>query len=83
MLVNQEIREKRIELVLSNLKVMQDIEKKRINNIKKKIGDPLACIRGCGNFYEFKASECLLFNKDIEAFKKYIYIWKTKAFRFR
>lgn len=75
MLVNQEIREKRIELVLSNLKVMQDIEKKRINNIKNKIGDPLACIRGCGNFYEFKASECLLFNKDIEAFKKYIYIY--------
>lgn len=36
MLVNQEIREKRIELVLSNLKVMQDIEKKESIILKRK-----------------------------------------------
>lgn len=75
MLVNQKVREERTELVLNNVKVMKEIEENRINNIKKRLGDPLACIRGCGNFYEFKASECLIFHKDIETFKQYIYIY--------
>lgn len=58
--------------MLSNIESYIENESEILSLIKEKKGNPLACIRGCGYLYEFKASECLLFCKDIETFKQYI-----------
>lgn len=75
MLVGKKKREEKIELLLGNIEVATKRETGRLDNIKKKLGNPLACLRMLGDFYEFKASYSLLFEKDIESFKKYMYVY--------
>lgn len=75
MLVGKKKKEERIALLLSNLKVYIKGESSGLSLIKKKEGDPLACMRLNGNLYEYKASYSLLFDKDIESFKKYMYVY--------
>ena len=75
MLVGKKKREERIALLLSNLKVYIKGESSGLSLIKKKEGNPLACMRLNGNLYEYKASYSLLFDKDIESFKKHMYVY--------
>ncbi|WP_022820386.1 Imm49 family immunity protein, partial [Fusobacterium russii] len=75
MLVSEKKKKERIELLLSNIRVYKKHENSALDFINKRGGNPLACMRSNGSLYEFKASECLLFYKDIETFKKYMYIY--------
>lgn len=75
MLVNQKIKEERIELVLSNVVSYTEHESYALSLIKDKKGNPLSCMDTNARFYKFKASANLLIDKDIESFKKNIYIY--------
>lgn len=75
MLVGKKKREEKIELLLINLKCSKEDEEDTLSYVLQKKGNPLACLRMLGDFYEFKASYSLLFEKDIESFKKYMYVY--------
>ncbi|MBR8750177.1 hypothetical protein IX317_001861 [Fusobacterium sp. DD29] len=75
MLVGKKKREERIEHLLSNLESYIEGESYGLSLIKKKEGNPLACMYFNGALYEHKASYSLLFDKDIESFKKHMYVY--------
>lgn len=75
MLVNDKLKQERIELINCNIKVALDVNESRLKYIKEKQGNPLACISGLGDVYLFGASKNLLFEKDLEKFKQDMYIY--------
>ena len=75
MLVNDKVKEERINLVISNLDYAIKDEKESLEYVLKKMGDPLICIKFIGKIYLYGASKNLLFEKDLERFKQDMYIY--------
>lgn len=75
MLVNDKVKEERINLVISNLDYAIEDEKESLEYVLKKLGDPLICISFIGKIYLYGASKNLLFEKDLEKFKQDMYIY--------
>ena len=75
MLINNKVKEERINLVISNLELAIEDEKELLEYILKKMGDPLICIKFIGKIYLYGASKNLLFEKDLERFKQDMYIY--------
>ena len=75
MLVNDKVKEERINLVISNLDYAIKDEKESLEYVLKKLGDPLICISFIGDIYLYGASKNLLFEKDLEKFKQDMYIY--------
>ena len=75
MLVSEKIREERIELINSNIRVFLDNTERWLKYIKEKQGNPLICMKFIGDIYLYGASKNLLFEKDLEKFKQDMYIY--------
>ena len=75
MLVNDKVKEERIELINSNIRVFLDNTERWLKYIKEKQGDPLICMKFIGDIYLYGASKNLLFEKDLEKFKQDMYIY--------
>ena len=75
MLVNDKVKEERIELINSNIRVFLDNTERWLKYIKEKQGDPLICMEFIGDKYLYGASKNLLFEKDLEKFKQDMYIY--------
>ena len=75
MLVNDKVKEERIELINSNIRVFLDNTERWLKYIKEKQGDPLICMKFIGDKYLYSASKNLLFEKDLEKFKQDMYIY--------
>ena len=75
MLVNDKVKEERIELINSNIRVFLDNTERWLKYIKEKQGNPLICIKFIGDIYLYGASKNLLFEKDLEKFKQDMYIY--------
>ena len=75
MLVNDKVKEERINLVISNLDYAIKDEKESLEYVLKKLGNPLICMRFIGDIYLYSASKNLLFEKDLEKFKQDMYIY--------
>ena len=75
MLVNDKVKEERINLVISNLDYAIKDEKESLEYVLKKLGNPLICISFIGDKYLYGASKNLLFEKDLEKFKQDMYIY--------
>ena len=75
MLVNDKVKEERINLVISNLDYAIKDEKESLEYVLKKLGDPLICMKFIGDKYLYSASKNLLFEKDLEKFKQDMYIY--------
>ena len=75
MLVNDKVKEERIELINSNIRVFLDNTERWLKYIKEKQGDPLICMKFIGKIYLYGASKNLLFEKDLEKFKQDMYIY--------
>ena len=75
MFVSEKIREERIELINSNIRVFLDNTERWLKYIKEKQGNPLICISFIGKIYLYGASKNLLFEKDLEKFKQDMYIY--------
>ena len=75
MLVNNKVKEERINLVISNLDYAIKDEKESLEYVLKKLGDPLICMKFIGDKYLYGASKNLLFEKDLEKFKQDMYIY--------
>ena len=75
MLVNDKVKEERINLVISNLDYAIKDEKESLEYVLKKLGNPLICISFIGDKYLYSASKNLLFEKDLEKFKQDMYIY--------
>ena len=75
MFVSEKIREERIELINSNIRVFLDNTERWLKYIKEKQGDPLICMKFIGKIYLYGASKNLLFEKDLEKFKQDMYIY--------
>ena len=75
MLVNDKVKEERIELINSNIRVFLDNTERWLKYIKEKQGDPLICMKFIGDKYLYGASKNLLFEKDLEKFKQDMYIY--------
>ena len=75
MLVNNKVKEERINLVISNLDYAIKDEKESLEYVLKKLGNPLICMKFIGDKYLYGASKNLLFEKDLEKFKQDMYIY--------
>ena len=75
MLVNDKVKEERIELINSNIRVFLDNTERWLKYIKEKQGNPLICMKFIGDKYLYGASKNLLFEKDLEKFKQDMYIY--------
>ena len=75
MFVSEKIREERIELINSNIRVFLDNTERWLKYIKEKQGNPLICMKFIGDIYLYGASKNLLFEKDLEKFKQDMYIY--------
>ena len=75
MFVSEKIREERIELINSNIRVFLDNIERWLKYIKEKQGNPLICMKFIGDIYLYGASKNLLFEKDLEKFKQDMYIY--------
>ena len=75
MLVNDKVKEERINLVISNLDYAIKDEKESLEYVLKKLGDPLICMKFIGDKYLYGASKNLFFEKDLEKFKQDMYIY--------
>ena len=75
MLVNNKVKEERINLVISNLDYAIKDEKESLEYVLKKLGNPLICMKFIGDIYLYGASKNLLFEKDLEKFKQDMYIY--------
>ena len=75
MLVNDKVKEERINLVISNLDYAIKDEKESLEYVLKKLGNPLICMKFIGDIYLYSASKNLLFEKDLEKFKQDMYIY--------
>lgn len=75
MLVSEKKKKEKIELLLSNIETYTEHENEALSLIENKKGNPLACMRSNGTLYKVEASYGLLVDKDLEKFKKYMYIY--------
>ena len=82
MLVSKKKFNERLKHLLESMESLIDDESDNLKRIEEKRGDCLYCIKELGEIYETTASKALLVDKDIESFRKniYIYILKTISY---
>lgn len=74
MIFSKEYIENGVVCVFNKIKVFSNLEEETLDLIKEKKGNPLSCMNFFGICYEAKASKSLYIDKDIEQFKKYMYV---------
>ena len=75
MLVSKKKFNERLEHLLESMESLIDDESDNLKRIEEKRGDCLYCIKELGEIYETTASKALLVDKDIESFRKNMYIY--------
>lgn len=75
MLVGKKKFEEKKEHLIDILNSYTEDEDDTLSYVLEKKGNPLVCMSLNGHLYKFKASYNLLIDKDIENFKKYMYIY--------
>lgn len=75
MLVSKKKFNEKLEHLLESMESLIDDESDNLKRIEEKKGNCLYCIKELGRIYETTASKALLVDKDIESFKKNIYIY--------
>lgn len=75
MLVTKKQFQEKIEHILSHLEGAMETENEDLEYIDTKKGDPLACISFLANLYALKSCKNYLLEKDMESFKKNMYIY--------
>lgn len=75
MLVSKKKFNEKLEHLLESMESLIDDESDNLKRIEEKNGDCLYCIKELGRIYETTASKALLVDKDIESFRKNIYIY--------
>ena len=80
MLVSKKKFNEKLEHLLESMESLIDDESDNLKRIEEKNGDCLYCIKELGRIYETTASKALLVDKDIENFRKNIYIFKVISY---
>ena len=75
MLVSKKKFNERLKHLLESMESLIDDESDNLKRIEEKRGNCLYCIKELGRIYETTASKALLVDKDIESFRKNIYIY--------
>ena len=75
MLVSKKKFNERLKHLLESMESLIDDESDNLKRIEEKRGNCLYCIKELGEIYETTASKALLVDKDIESFRKNIYIY--------
>ena len=65
----------RLEHLLGSIKFYKSDEDESLKLIENKKGNPLSCMKSLSIIYETTASKALLVDKDIESFRKNMYIY--------
>ena len=66
--------------MLGSIKFYKSDEDETLKLIENKKGNPLSCMKSLATICEITASKVLLVDKDIESFRKNIYIFKVKSY---
>ena len=80
MLVSKKKFNEKLEHLLESMESLIDDESDNLKRIEEKRGDCLFCMKSLSIIYETTASKALLVDKDIESFRKNIYIFKVKSY---
>ena len=75
MLVSKKKFNERLKHLLESMESLIDDESDNLKRIEEKRGNCLYCIKELGEIYEITASKALLVDKDIESFRKNIYVY--------
>ena len=75
MLVSKKKFNERLEHTLGKMRFYKSYEGEPLTLIKNKKGNPLSCMGSLATIYETTASKALLVDKDIESFRKNIYVY--------
>ena len=75
MLVSKKKFNERLKHLLESMESLIDDESDNLKRIEEKRGNCLYCIKELGRIYETTASKALLVDKDIESFRKNMYIY--------
>ena len=75
MLVSKKKFNEKLEHLLGSLKFYKNREENTLKIIENKNGDSLSCMGSLATIYEITASKVLLVDKDIESFRKNMYIY--------
>ena len=75
MLVSKKKFNERLKHLLESMESLIDDESDNLKRIEEKRGNCLYCIKELGEIYETTASKALLVDKDIESFRKNMYIY--------
>ncbi|MBS5188116.1 MAG: hypothetical protein KHY73_12135, partial [Fusobacterium nucleatum] len=75
MLVSKKKFNERLEHLLGSIKFYKSDEDETLKLIENKKGNPLSCMKSLATIYEATASKTLLVDKDIESFRKNIYVY--------
>lgn len=75
MLVSKKKFNERLEHLLGSIKFYKSDEDETLKLIENKKGNPLSCMKSLATTYEATASKTLLVDKDIESFRKNIYVY--------
>ena len=75
MLVSKKKFNERLKHLLESMESLIDDESDNLKRIEEKRGNCLYCIKELGRIYETTASKALLVDKDIESFRKNIYVY--------
>ena len=79
MLVSKKKFNERLEHLLGSIKFYKSDEDETLKLIENKKGNSLSCMGSLATIYETTASKALLVDKDIESFRKNIYIYIFKV----
>lgn len=75
MLVSKKKFNEKLEHLLGSIKFYESDEDETLKLIENKKGNPLSCMKSLATIYETIASKELVMDKDIESFRKNIYIY--------
>lgn len=75
MIVSKKKFEEFINILIKNIEVASSLKNDELKLIEERKGNPLVCMRHLGRTYAAKASQLFLEKKDIESFRKYMYIY--------
>jgi len=75
MLVSKKKFNEKLEHLLGSIKFYKSDEDETLKLIENKKGNPLSCMGSLATIYETTASKALLVDKDIESFRKNMYIY--------
>ena len=75
MLVSKKKFNEKLEHLLGSIKFYKSDEDETLKLIENKKGNSLSCMGSLATIYETTASKALLVDKDIESFRKNIYVY--------